>query len=224
MSLSARAHQLLQAFEQPGCPLCRLVAESVHAHLGSLVYEYANEPATHFAVRDARGFCAAHAWHALDQINASALGIALLYEGLVRNLLKDMGEIKAGSGRRQVAAASEALKPRASCPVCLHRATVEAHLLHSLFDHLDQAAFTEGFGASAGLCLPHLRAALDSRASAPAKARLLALQQAIWWRLQGELAEYIRKSDYQFAGEELGAEADSPRRAIASLSGARDLG
>ena len=48
---------------------------------------------------------------------------------------------------------------------------------------------------------------------------MLALQQAIWWRLQGELAEYIRKSDYQFADEELGSEADSPRRAIASLSG-----
>lgn len=224
MTLSARAHQLAQAFEQPGCPVCRLVAESVHAHIGSLVYEYVNEPATHFAVRDARGFCATHAWHALEQINASALGIALLYEGLVRNLLKDMGEITPKSGRRQVAAAAEALKPRATCPVCAHRAIIEGHLLRSLLDHLDQPAFGARFGASAGLCLPHLRAALESRASAPAKARLLALQQAIWGRLQGELAEFIRKSDYQFAGEELGSEADSPRRAIASLSGAKDLG
>ena len=224
MTLSARAHQLLQAFEQPGCPVCRLVADSVHAHIGSLVYEYANEPATHFAVRDARGFCATHAWHALEQINASALGIALLYEGLVRNLLKDMGDITPKSGQRQIAGAAAALKPKASCPVCEHRATVEQHLLRSLFDHLNQPAFAEGFGASAGLCLPHLRAALDARASTPAKARLLALQQAIWWRLQAELAEFIRKSDYQFADEELGEEGDSPRRAVASLSGAKDLG
>lgn len=224
MSLSARAHQLAQAFEQPGCPVCRLVAESVHAYIGSLVYEYANEPATHFAVRDARGFCPTHAWHALEQINASALGIALLYEGVVRNLLKDMGEIKPDSGRRQVAAAAEALKPRATCPVCAHRTIVEEHLLRSLLDHLDQPAFAEGFDASAGLCLPHLRQALESCAGIPAKARLLALQQAIWGRLQGELAEFIRKSDYQFADEELGSEADSPRRAVASLSGAKDRG
>ncbi len=223
MKLSSRAHALYRAFDQPGCPVCRLTATSVHAYIDSLVYEYVNKPATHFAVRDARGFCPTHAWHALEQINASALGIALLYEGLVRNMLKDMGEVKPGSGKRHVTQATHALKPKTSCPVCRHRDRVEDHLLRNLMEHLDHDEFTAAFRASAGLCLPHLRRALASNAKTAAKATVLAIQQEIWWKLQGELAEFIRKSDYRFSDEELGDEADSPRRAIESMAGAKDL-
>ena len=224
MKLSSRAHELFQAFEHPGCPVCRLTAESVHGYIGSLVYEYVNKPDTHFAVRDALGFCAVHAWYALERINASALGMALLYEGVLRNLLNDMGTIRPDSGRRQVAQAASALKPKAECPVCQHRTIVEDHLLRNLLEHLGQEAFAAGLRHSAGLCLPHLRRALDSGGKHAAKARLLAIQQDIWWALQADLAEFIRKSDYRFAStEELGREADSPHRAIDSISGAKDL-
>lgn len=223
MKLSSRAFELYQAFEQPGCPVCRLVEQSVHAFIEGLMYEYVNEPATHFAVRNARGFCATHAWHALEQINASALGIALLYEGLVRNLLDDMGQVKAGDGRRQVVQAAQALAPKGPCPICEHRDTAELHLLRNLLEYLPDEDFAAAFGASAGLCLGHLRQALALNAPVHAKARLLALQQAIWRRLQRDLAEFVRKSDYQFADEELGEEADSPRRAIQSFAGAKGL-
>jgi hypothetical protein len=223
MSLSSRAHALLQAFALPGCPVCRLTAESVHEYLGSLVYEYVNEPPTHMAVRAARGFCTTHAWHILERINASALGIAILYEGLVRHLLKDMGEVWPDSGRRQVAQAADALQPQGLCPACVHRATVEDHLLRNLLEYLKQDDFAEAFRASAGLCLPHLRLALDVKSRAAAKASLLAIQQAIWTQLQGDLAEYIRKNDYRFTAEPMGDEGTSPRRAIEQIAGAKDL-
>lgn len=223
MKLSSRAYELYQVFDQPGCPVCHLVEESVHAFIEGLMYEYVNEPATHFAVRDARGFCTTHAWHALEQINASALGIALLYEGLVRNLLEDMGRVEPGGGRRQITQAVQALTPKGPCPVCTHRDTTEEHLLRNLLEHLAQDEFAAAFGASTGLCLPHLRRALEIRAPAAAKGHLLVLQQTIWRRLQHHLAEFIRKSDYQFADEALGEEADSPRRAIQSFAGAKGL-
>ncbi len=57
MALSSRAYELLQAFDQPGCPICRLTADSVHHYLEALMYEYVNEVPTHMAVRAARGFC-----------------------------------------------------------------------------------------------------------------------------------------------------------------------
>jgi len=223
MPLSSRAHALFQAFAQPGCPVCRLTVTSVHEYLGSLMYEYVTEPQTHMAVRAARGFCATHAWHILEQINASALGIAILYEGLVRDLLNDMGEVRPDGGRRQVAQAADALRPQGPCPACVHRATVEDHLLRNLLDYLGQSEFAEAFHRSAGLCLPHLRLALDLKGRTAAKASLLAIQQAIWAHLQGDLAEYVRKNDYRFTAERMGDEGTSPRRAIEQLAGAKDL-
>ncbi len=223
MKLSSRAFDLYQAFEQPGCPVCRLLEESVHAFIEGMMYEYVNEPSTHFAVRDARGFCTTHAWHILEQINASAFGIALLYEGLVRNLLEDMGQMKPDGGRRQVMQVAQVLAPKGPCPICTHRDTAEAHLLRNLLEYIADDDFAARFGASAGLCLEHLRQALAINAPLPAKNRLLTLQQAIWRELQRDLAEFVRKSDYQFADEELGREADSPRRAIQSFAGAKGL-
>jgi hypothetical protein len=223
MTLSSRAYELLEAFDQPGCAVCRLTAESVHGYIGSLVYEYVNKPATHMAVRAARGFCTTHSWHALEQVNASALGIAVLYEGLIRNLLKDMGTIAPDSGRRQVGQAAGALKPQAACPVCEHRDTVETHVLRNLLESMSQPEFAAAFGGSAGLCLAHLRQALDWNGHHAAKAVLLAAQQEIWAALQRDLTEYIRKNDYRFADEEMGEEGTGPRRAIESFAGAKGI-
>lgn len=223
MKLSSRAYHLYEAFSEPGCPVCRLTLESVHHYLDSLIYEYVNKPATHEAVRAARGFCPVHAWHVQDEINASALGIAVLYEGVVRHLLDDMGTVSADGGRRQVSQAESALQPRGPCPACEHQARVEEHLLRNLLSHLDQAAFAEGFRGSAGLCLPHLRQLLAQKGSAERKAHLLAIQQDIWRTLQAQLAEFVRKHDYRFASEGMGEEGSSPRRSIEALAGQKGL-
>jgi hypothetical protein len=223
MKLSSHAYHLSQAFDQPGCPICRLTADSVHHYLEALMYEYVNKPPTHMAVRAARGFCPMHAWHVLEQINASALGIAILYEGLVRNMLKDMGEVTPDSGRRQVAQATSAIKPREACPACTHRDTIENHLLRNLLEHLKQEEFANRFRQSAGLCLPHLRQALDQQGAMAAKALLITIQQDIWSRLQRDLAEFVRNNDYRLIREEMGDEGTSPRRAIEQMSGFKDL-
>ncbi len=223
MALSSHAYELLQAFDQPDCPICRLTADSVHHFLEALMYEYVNEVPTHMAVRAARGFCPTHAWHIQEQINASALGIAILYEGLVRNMLNDMGDVSPDSGRRQIAQAANALKPRGPCPACEHRDTVEDHLLRNVLEYVEQADFASELRRSAGLCLPHLRLALVRPGATTAKAHLIAIQQDIWSRLQRDLAEFVRKNDYTLIRAEMGEEGTSPRRAIEQMSGARYL-
>lgn len=71
------------------------------------------------------------------------------------------------------------------------------------------------------LCVPHLRLALGL-ATTPAQAELLALREVEALRALGcELSEYIRKQDYRFRHEPLGAEVDAPWRAIAQVAGAR---
>jgi len=224
MKLSSRAYNLYEAFDQPGCPVCRLTLISVDHYLDSLIYEYITNPATHSVIRAARGFCHAHAWHVQDQINASALGIAVLYEGLMRTLLRDMGEVSPGDGKRQVTQAANALKPQAECPACIHQVTVETHLLRNLLEHLDQEEFAEGFKRSAGLCLPHIRQALDQPGDTAAKAHLLSIQQVIWAQLQHQLEEFIRRHDYRFANEMTNDEVGtSPRRVIEQLAGSKGI-
>ncbi len=223
MALSSHAYELLQAFDQPGCPICRLTADSVHHFLEALMYEYVNEVPTHMAVRAARGFCPTHAWHIQEQINASALGIAILYEGLVRNMLNDMGDVTPDSGRRQIAQAANALKPRGPCPACEHRDIVEDHLLRNVLEYVEQADFASELRRSAGLCLPHLRLALVRPGATTAKAHLIAIQRDIWSRLQRDLAEFVRKNDYTLIRAEMGEEGTSPRRAIEQMSGVKHL-
>jgi hypothetical protein len=223
MKLPSRAHDLFNAFTLPGCPVCRLTLGSVHHYLDSLIYEYVNKPATHTAVRAARGFCPAHAWHIQEHINASALGIAVLYEGLIRTMLRDMGNVNPQGGRRQVTRAANALEPQAACPACAHQAIVEDHLIRNLIEQLAQDEFADAFRQSAGLCLPHLRQALERQGDIAAKARLIAIQQDIWTQLQRDLAEFIRKHDYRFADEAMGDEGTSPRRAIEQMAGAKDI-
>lgn len=223
MTLSSRAHDLFQAFKEPACPVCRLTSDSVHHYLFSLTYEYVNKPPTHEAIRAARGFCNEHGWHVIQEFNNTGLGVAVLYSGLLRNLLKDMGEVEPNGGRRQVASAASALQPRADCPACTHQATVEDHLLRNLLQHMNQDDFAAGFRDSAGLCLPHLRQALNGPGKIAEKSALLAAQQAIWARLQADLEEYIRRNDYTLIREKMGREGDSPRRAIESISGLRGI-
>lgn len=223
MKLTSHAHNLFEAFQKPGCPVCQLTLDSVHHFLDSVIYEYVNKPATHEAVRAARGFCPKHGWHIEDTLNASALGIAVLYEGVLRHMMDDMGAITPDSGRRQLSQAANALQARGECPACTHQRTVEEHLLRNLLEHIHQPEFADGFRQSAGLCLPHLRQLLGLPGLVTAKAQTINLQQAIWWELQAQLVEFRRKRDYRFAIEEMGEEGSSPRRSIEGLSGLKGL-
>ena len=51
------------------------------------------------------------------------------------------------------------------------------------------------------------------------QAATVAAQRAVWERLNGELEEFLRKSDYRFQKEPFGAEKDSWQRAISAISG-----
>lgn len=223
MPLSARAFDLLQTFRKPGCAVCHLTAESVHQYLKSLTYEYVNKLPTHEAVRAARGFCTVHGWYIIDRLPGNAFGVAVLYEGLIRNLLKDMGSVSEDGGRRQVSSAASALEARAECPACAHRATIEDHIIRNMVEHIDQDEFADGFRASSGLCLPHLRLVASYNAPPAARARVISIQQTIWASLQAELAEFIRLNDYRFADEDMGEVGDSWRRAVEAIGGHKAL-
>jgi hypothetical protein len=80
--------------------------------------------------------------------------------------------------------------------------------------------FITEFKQSSGLCLPHLQRLLP-KLDRKRQATILGFQSVCLENLKGELAEFIRKSDYRFRDESIGKEGDSYKRAADMIHGKR---
>ena len=228
--------ELRDAFGRGGCPLCGLAATAAGRYLERLVADSVTDPDTRIDFAAAHGLCNPHAWQLVD--GGSASSIAILYRSLLNDAMRALaaGEAARGEGSglgwlwrgltTQAAAPGSAreLSPSRTCPACRARDERAAMMAGILLDHLADADLIDAYRVSDGLCLPHLRLVLGRGTSADTRARLVALQMGVWQRLDGELAELIRKFDYRFAREPVGAEADAWMRAVAALAAARGYG
>lgn len=227
-SRSVSHFELLDAFHEEGCPVCRLLLKWGRSYLDSLFYEYVNDVGIRCRLRESHGFCNPHAWMAVA-IDHSQSGVAIIYEhllndqiGAFQRLLHSIrprfwwGRLKAKWLRLDREPPLFALRSRTSpCPACerLDR-FLEPDLTDTLLSCLSDPKFTDGFRASFGLCLPHLHNALVTGKDHPNLPVLVDLQLQKFRALRGELGEYIRKLDYRFMAEPRGDEKTAWRRAI----------
>ncbi|HSB00863.1 MAG TPA: hypothetical protein VLE49_09445 [Anaerolineales bacterium] len=79
----------------------------------------------------------------------------------------------------------------------------------------------EALQSSEGLSLPHLRQALEHIKHRATGQKVLAIHRAKFESLREQLAEFIRKNDYQVIAEGFGQEGDAWLRAIATIAGSR---
>ena len=230
-------YKLLEACREPGCPICRVEQQGVERYLDNQFYENVNSPAWRDQLRASQGFCHEHAWLGVNKRLGDALGFSILYHDIVNSLLRSLQEdtrpgrtpgrraslLGQGSEslRRRVEGALAFLTPQKRCPVCRYREEVTRDLLSALAEDLSTAEVQEALQACDGLCLPHLRLALGSANDEPGYETLLRIQQAKLERLKHELAEFIRKNDYQAIKEGFGSEGDAWLRAIAMVVGGR---
>jgi hypothetical protein len=212
-------YDLIDAAAEPGCPVCHLSIKSTRRYLDSVIYEYVNDPGVRDDLRAARGYCNKHAWWLTD-IPGSALGVAIVYKDIVQSIAGAVDALpdgnKASAGAEGLL---ERLRPAGACPACKHRDVKEEHLLNALLKNIDDERLATALTDSSGLCLPHLVRALELVEDNRTLRRLAALQQDKLARLQDELSEFIRKSDYRFQAEGFGQEGNSWRRALALVSG-----
>lgn len=223
-------YELRDALQQDGCPVCRVVYEAGDRFVDGLLYEKVNDPGLRERIRAAQGFCSAHAWM-LDRHGAS-LGVAIISRDVLRHLLTEVGAHhaeKAGLQRisntlrhqdttdRQALIA--ALSPQGKCPVCTVEQEIESTTCDVLLNHLSGDELLSLYRDSDGLCLPHFRHAVTRASSGVDLEKLVTAQKRIWNRLEKQLSELIRKSDYRFRHEAMGSEDASWLRAIAALSG-----
>lgn len=234
---SFTAYKLLEACREPGCPVCRLEVESVERHLDRRFYESVNTPAWRDRLRDSLGFCHEHAWLAVDQRLGDALGFSIIYHDIVNSILNQLNErgnpARAPRGwaplLRQVPEQARNLiekivysvTPRKRCPVCGYRDETTRAALSVLVEELEKSEMTGALQFSGGLCLPHLRLALEQVKDTSICETLLTIHRDQLESLKTELAEFIRKNDYQLIEGGFGKERDAWLRAISMLTGSR---
>ncbi|MCD6290505.1 MAG: hypothetical protein J7M34_08380 [Anaerolineae bacterium] len=228
ISHSRAYHQLLEALQEPGCPICRLGQRAAEQYLDGLLYESVNDVGLRERIRKARGLCHRHAWM-LANIHGGSLGIAIIYRDVLHAVLQELPQ-RAGVERHlsfwptssQGETQAQRLAPQGPCPACEQQAEMERIYIQELLRRLDDLTLRPAFEASAGLCLPHFRSALRQAENSAQRRALIEAQRPIWQRLLDELDEFIRKNDYRFRDEGFGAEGDSWLRALATISGERD--
>lgn len=227
---------LQEAFAEPGCALCRLLAVSADKLVDSILYEGVTDPPIRETFNAARGYCLSHA-QLLVRAGA-ALGVTIMMDGVLkvllralevnpvdqpaasktRHLLRSLG----GNARHTtVQELVAALSAQSNCPICHNEAQMLAHYGRTLLQHLapDNALFNV-YCQSHGLCLPHFREMVSLALPGPALTALVAAQQTIWLRLHHQSEEFIRKNDHRFRGEPFGVEKDVWLRTLTAVSGA----
>jgi hypothetical protein len=234
---SSTIYKLLEACREAGCPVCRLEQQGVERYLDNQFYENVNSPAWRDHLRVSHAFCHEHAWLAVNKRLGDALGFSIIYHDIVNNLLKLVSNERGSASpprrrgsvlgqipeslRDRVERVLSAFTPRKTCPVCERRAEITRNLLSALVEDLLTPEMREALQASEGLCLPHLRLALGYVRDHSAYEALITIHRAKLEHLKSELAEFIRKNDYQAIKEGFGSEGDAWLRAIGIVAGRR---
>ena len=218
----AGEHDLIEAFGQPGCPVCRLATESVDAYLTSVCYEQVNDLDLREQLRSAGGFCRPHAERFIKQ-RLGQLAAAIVYRDVLNTARKRLAAGWAGRGRSMLAGlfgrGRGSVRTVPACPGCEAESEAEARYIAVLRNRLQDPAVRARYQAGDGLCLPHIDQALqvdDAGAEALAEAAVEMLGAIV-----GELDEYIRKHDYRFHSAVWDGGEDTPERAVERAVGQR---
>ncbi|MBE7557181.1 MAG: hypothetical protein HS126_39600 [Anaerolineales bacterium] len=234
MTKSAGFYDLRQAFGEPGCALCRLLAQTADSYIDSMLWELVNDPELRQELNQTRGYCREHAW--LLVRHGASLGAAIMMKDIIDTLVRVASagpfDVSSSFSFRQMwqsfnssqpsAAAQLAadFAPQAPCPVCVKVQSSEGYYLAALRQHLTGLdSLAPAYQASAGLCLPHFRRVLAQTSDRETLTALVEAQKAVWQRLSTELSEFIRKKDHRFQHESYGSEGDSWLRAIEAVVG-----
>ena len=220
-------HALVEVLDGDGCPFCALITSALERYFRTVLYEQVNDIDLRATLRKSQGFCAAHG-EMLRQAR-SALGSAIIHRDVLNTLARSLEAepLPAHASRNWLRGLVDPdRRPRdpvlggtEPCPACQRARERELNYADTLLLNWDDTLLQTKFRDSAGLCLSHLRLTLVRTRNADQFEAIRATHLTIWRDLIGELDEFIRKNDYRFADQEIGAEGTSWSRAIDLVSG-----
>jgi hypothetical protein len=230
-------YEIIEACAEPGCPFCRLVENIGNRFLAAGMHGTATDPDLRLKYRQSMGFCKRHAWRLPGLGEGVRLGIAIIYNDFIKQVTQalDKARYDAPGGvslsrmqetlnRKRPSTATQAvtkkLQPQKPCPACLQEAELETLAMTTLVEFLAKdERLRHALKTSDGLCVPHLRRALELVRDEATFTILVEITQEKLARLQGELDEFIRKHDHRFQHEKFDSEGDSWERAIIQIVG-----
>lgn len=224
--------ELRDACAEEGCPVCTLLVKFSLRYMDHFMYERVTDPGCREELLASRGFCNWHAWM-LPKIHHSPSGTAVIHEHLLKSELEVLNRLRrthraqprwrrilswvAGMDRGSAAAMSG--KRKSPCPVCTGARTSDEIYLRTCLEFIGDFEFRQSLERSSGLCLPHLYLAIAIEPNHPSLPELLRLQAAQIEAVRVELLEFVRKHDYRFREEPVGAEGSAWLRSIELLAG-----
>lgn len=224
MAFALSITNLLDAMQQPGCPICRLFRQGAQRAIESFLWENVNEPDVREGIVASYGFCTVHTRVMVAQelfTSSIALGTNIIYEHLGRLTAQELQRLRPGGFNRAdrsperwfrkqleklgiTLRESRPLHPRGPCPACQAGDNAAHNSLHVLCEEITrQEDVRARYLASDGLCLVHLRTAAERHAGRFPDALRLLIDDSVG-RLTGQSAamkEYIRKSNWSYRDE-----------------------
>jgi hypothetical protein len=217
----AGEHDVIEALDKPGCPVCRLASSAVEAFLGAICYEQVNDLDVREQLRSVRGFCKSHAHLFLKQ-RFGPLATAIVYRDILATTRREL----AGSSPRRpnglrgllgLAANREPTRNDGACTACDALADSERRLVEALVGAFKRSGVLERYRGADGLCIRHLELAL--RHDVPARNAILEVALTRMDGLVAELEAFIQKHDYRFTDREWNGGEDAPARAVELATG-----
>lgn len=196
-------YDLLNACSQPGCPICRVGAQSVKRYLKSIFYEFVNDPVTRENLVKSLGFCGEHVHLLLDTKIADALGASIIYENIIKKILRELptqsSSLPAQTKERSRAIGRfvSASDQAGNCIACEQRNTAFERALHEISEALGEERLQAALQESEGLCFPHLAQLSEKIQKSEHMDFLLTLTRTKLEQRQAEMVELIRKNDYR---------------------------
>jgi hypothetical protein len=217
-------HELLEACNQTGCPVCRIGAQTVRKQLKALFYEYVNDIEMRETLVKSLGFCGEHVRLLLSHKIADTLGASIIYEHLVKVVLREFpkqtSNLQPKDLSRKFNSLVSASDGLGECLACKRRDEAVNYTLRQISNSLDDTTLREALEKSDGFCFPHLsQLFLEIQKSADVE-YLLTLTKTKLETRQFEMAEVIRKNDHRFHAEKITEdEALAWKKAMVMLSG-----
>jgi hypothetical protein len=228
-------YALVEACALDGCPVCRLVQNSVHSYLDSFFYESVNDIQMRGRLRSSLGYCHEHIRMMLEMHIGDPLSFSIIYQDILGNVLRglpDDGEaaklsdrllfsmrLATGGQSKQAAKIQALLAPPEKCLACREQESSTQVILKTLVKSITEPKMLQAVAESQGICLPHANQTLQMASDPDAFAVLVRLTRQNLEALIAQLAEFIRKNDHRFAGEKVGKESDAWLRALRLATG-----
>ncbi len=215
---SSATHQDLQHFlTEPGCAVCRVMAQAEHRYFDALLYENVLSPPVHARLRAGSGFCGRH----LETLMAmrDPMATAILYGAILddrRHLLVRWRRSSRVVGRTMAAAAQLAEAGR-NCPACEAEDGAGRRACEVLAAGLDAGTLRPEWERSSALCWPHF---VRTRRLCGTGCGVLDDHEAeVLDRLATDVDTLIRSYDYRWPGERTQAVDTAWRRVVAVVAG-----